>query len=186
MLQRTVKLCPTCETEKSIDDFYVDQVRGDGHDWQCKECRRARIDVNASTLTVDRKTCSTCHETKSVSEFHKNKHKADGYQSQCKPCRNAHHRAIYRGVTISKSTPVRQWLEAYKEQLGCADCPSGTFHPAYRLDFDHLRDKHMNISRMVNSGRSQEDILVEIEKCELVCANCHRDRTHRRVQERYQ
>ena len=48
------------------------------------------------------------------------------------------------------------------------------------LEFDHLRDKRFN----VGSGlpyRNWESILAEIQKCEVVCANCHRRRTSRRI-----
>ena len=39
-------------------------------------------------------------------------------------------------------------------------------------------DKSFEIS--TNSGKSLEDIKKEIEKCEIVCSNCHRIRTHKR------
>jgi hypothetical protein len=49
------------------------------------------------------------------------------------------------------------------------------------LDFDHLRDKKYNVSRMIHDGFSWKAIQKEIEKCEVVCANCHRLRTHNRL-----
>ena len=58
----------------------------------------------------------------------------------------------------------------------CTDC--GETDPVV-LEFDHLRDKVFNIGKgLVN--RSWESVLAEIEKCEIVCANCHRHRTYRR------
>ena len=62
----------------------------------------------------------------------------------------------------------------------CLDCRE-TFSPEC-MDFDH-RDpsaKISAISRMI--GRPLEEILVEIAKCDLICANCHRIRTRRRRQ----
>jgi hypothetical protein len=47
------------------------------------------------------------------------------------------------------------------------------------LDFDHLGDKRFNISQAL-PDRNWAAILAEIEKCEVVCANCHRRRTARR------
>ncbi|HKP06388.1 MAG TPA: hypothetical protein VJU58_03970, partial [Microbacterium sp.] len=58
----------------------------------------------------------------------------------------------------------------------CADC-GGTFHPAC-MEFDH-RDpttKVDTVSRIAMS-RGTPAILKEIEKCDLVCANCHRMRS---------
>jgi 5-methylcytosine-specific restriction endonuclease McrA len=59
----------------------------------------------------------------------------------------------------------------------CTDC--GLIDPVV-MDFDHLGDKEFNISIAATRGMSDKRILSEIEKCELVCANCHRRRTHSR------
>lgn len=68
-------------------------------------------------------------------------------------------------------------LQNIKQSRGCADCSEN--NPIV-LDFDHIRDKKYNISRMVHDGFSWKAILKEIEKCEVVCSNCHRLRTHYR------
>jgi hypothetical protein len=72
----------------------------------------------------------------------------------------------------------KQKLAEIKEASGCVDCGI-TNH--IMLDFDHLRDKKYNISRMIHDGFSWKAIKKEIEKCEVVCANCHRVRTHNRL-----
>jgi hypothetical protein len=60
----------------------------------------------------------------------------------------------------------------------CADC--GETDPLV-LEFDHLGDKEFNIGpNLVN--RSWKSVLAEIEKCDVVCANCHSRRTARRLQ----
>jgi hypothetical protein len=62
----------------------------------------------------------------------------------------------------------------------CVDCQT-QFKP-HQMDFDHVRGpKLFEISKAARSGTySLEAILEEIAKCELVCSNCHRDRTHQR------
>jgi len=72
----------------------------------------------------------------------------------------------------------KQRLVKIKETSGCADC--GESNPIV-LDFDHLKDKKYNVSRMIHDGFSWKAIKKEIEKCEVVCANCHRIRTHNRL-----
>jgi hypothetical protein len=59
----------------------------------------------------------------------------------------------------------------------CADC-GGRF-PPYVMDFDHKdwSTKTATISMMRHS--TLERIKEEIAKCELVCSNCHRIRTHK-------
>jgi transcription elongation factor Elf1 len=73
---------------------------------------------------------------------------------------------------------IKQKLVDLKTASGCKDCGE-TNHIV--LDFDHLRDKKYNISRMVHDGFSWAAIKKEIAKCEVVCANCHRIRTHNRL-----
>lgn len=55
----------------------------------------------------------------------------------------------------------------------CVDC--GETDPIV-LEFDHLQDKKFAISAGIRN-RNWADVLDEIAKCEVVCANCHRRRT---------
>jgi hypothetical protein len=50
------------------------------------------------------------------------------------------------------------------------------------MQFDHLDSdtKIDNVASMIHDVRPLETILEEIHKCELVCANCHAERTYRR------
>jgi len=62
----------------------------------------------------------------------------------------------------------------------CMDC--GRIFKPWQMDFDH-RDsstKRFSISKMVSRTFGIDSILEEIAKCDLVCACCHRDRTHER------
>jgi hypothetical protein len=45
------------------------------------------------------------------------------------------------------------------------------------MDFDHREGKNGDISQMVFT-HSPEKLLREIALCDVVCANCHRVRTH--------
>ena len=65
------------------------------------------------------------------------------------------------------------------KQRPCADC-GGRF-PSCAMDFDHRdpRQKRYTVSRMVGRAGT-ERIMAEVAKCDIVCANCHRDRTYRR------
>ena len=63
----------------------------------------------------------------------------------------------------------------------CLDC--GISYPPEVMEFDHVPGrggKLHNVSRL----HSLRAILAEIEKCDLVCANCHRVRTSKRRLER--
>ena len=66
----------------------------------------------------------------------------------------------------------------------CRDC-GGRF-PRYVMDWDHVRgEKVSEVAKMRNSNAPIERILDEIAKCDLVCSNCHRIRTHTREDGNY-
>ena len=77
---------------------------------------------------------------------------------------------------------LREWVSGLKVEAGCADCGYNA-HPA-ALDFDHLpgTEKTLDVTQLVHGMASRARILAEIAKCEVVCANCHRVRTHVRGQ----
>jgi hypothetical protein len=65
------------------------------------------------------------------------------------------------------------------KEVPCTDC-GGRF-PYYVMDFDHTgADKSQLVSKLVNFGATQR-LVDEMAKCEVVCANCHRVRTWRRM-----
>lgn len=58
----------------------------------------------------------------------------------------------------------------------CVDC--GWCGHQAGFEFDHLRDKLHNISDMIGAAAKWDNILIEVDKCDLVCATCHRIRTY--------
>jgi hypothetical protein len=82
-----------------------------------------------------------------------------------------------RAFALQRGRAQRAEIEKLKA-APCLDC-SRRFPPEC-MDFDH-RDgtiKIATISQMI--GRQFDQILAEIAKCDLICANCHRIRTRRR------
>lgn len=79
----------------------------------------------------------------------------------------------------TRKDDVRAKVNVLKETSPCTDCE--VFYPHYVMHFDHLKDKTREISKAITYGWSFSRILIEIEKCELVCANCHAIRTWNRI-----
>lgn len=66
-----------------------------------------------------------------------------------------------------------------EKQKPCADC--SIEYPYYVMHYDHVRgEKLIEVSRMRRRFGYQQ-VLAEIAKCEVVCSNCHAERTHRRA-----
>jgi hypothetical protein len=75
--------------------------------------------------------------------------------------------------TSERKKQVRFWLYELKAETTCCMCGEN-FPPV--LDYHHVKssDKKLEISWMVARGFGKEKILEEIEKCILLCCNCHR------------
>ena len=70
---------------------------------------------------------------------------------------------------------AREFVRNFKAGKPCLDC--GQTYPHYIMEFDHIgNDKHRNVSDCVTIASAEREIV----KCELVCANCHRERTFHR------
>ena len=134
------------------------------------------------------KTCGLCKKEKDEDSFAW-RNKSQGIRrSQCKQCISDADKARYandpnRSQAIRDNHAKRRQaltdkLWAYKSERSCKDC--GYSNPI-ALEFDHLRDKFMNVSDMVRDCFSWDKIEEEISKCEIVCANCHVIRTHKRA-----
>lgn len=131
------------------------------------------------------KTCTICRVTKPRHEFAGK----DGDNSYCKPCHNEwrrNRRATNEQYRVNNhranrklALEVRSEVQAVKAASPCADC--GQKFKPWQMQFDHVRGKKVgNVSALASSGR-RALVLAEIKKCDIVCANCHADRTYRRM-----
>ena len=84
------------------------------------------------------------------------------------------HKARILSERAARVSKVVRAFTALKASTPCADC--GNKYPPECMEFDHLRDKKGYISDMIRT-EAREALLEELEKCELVCANCHNIRT---------
>lgn len=107
--------------------------------------------------------CNHCHEEKPLEQFHKRANRPTGHQGHCKAC---------------NLKQVQERREAFKQQcleyLGgeCQVC--GYRKCANALEFHH-RDPTKDF--VINKGTLAkfENVKEELDKCALLCANCHRE-----------
>jgi len=128
--------------------------------------------------------CKRCRKKKPPSSFGK---KPKGkFQAYCKPCqvdyRKEHYAENSERYKAAAKRRRRRIFDAVDDlkRVPCADCRRK--YPPYVMDFDHRdgEEKGENISLMRQQGVGMKRILEEAAKCDVVCSNCHRIRTHER------
>ncbi len=106
-------------------------------------------------------------------------------ESYCKPCvRNyvREHYARNKKRYIEKATERRKRTELKIRKLKekpCTDCKIQ--YEWYKMSFDHLDPsiKLDNIGTLITRNNLKL-LLEEVDKCEVVCLNCHAARTYKR------
>jgi len=131
-----------------------------------------------------RRRCGRCGHSRPIAEFawhRKAKGQRDNY---CRPCRAAYkqaHYAAHRQRYVANASRRKRALIAERtaylieffRERPCVDCDETD---PLVLEFDHIGQKSFNISVGIR-GHKWQSVLDEIERCEVVCANCHRRRT---------
>lgn len=131
------------------------------------------------------KVCNKCKEEKSLEEFTNNRVNPDGKERRCKICRSSYMKE-YNSTDNAKKLKKenrdkfknrnRDYIKEILQKSGCTDCKETNW---IVLEFDHLDDKVLDISRLMNDNRLAF-LVKEVAKCEVVCSNCHRLRTYKR------
>ena len=125
-----------------------------------------------------------CGTEKAEDEFSWRRKAKGQRDNMCRSCRSRYkreHHAANKSRYVEWAGARRRLLLSQNIELlleflalhPCADC--GEVDPLV-LEFGHLGDKEFAISRGLRQ-KSWQSILVEVARCEVVCANCHRRRT---------
>jgi len=136
---------------------------------------------------IDSKECTKCGHSLPLSSFSKDKKAKHGLSYYCKTCaslKTKEQRLKRRknpeyikqfNAKITEANKLNK--RAAVEYMGnsCFDC-GGSF-PDSVYDFHHLdmSTKEMNPSRVLRL-KDRTKVMAELDKCVLLCANCHRIR----------
>lgn len=141
-----------------------------------------------SQKTSQIKTCTQCKKLLPVTEFNFRNRSKDIRHSYCRECGKNFTRQHYKKNKRQYLDRNARYYARRKEfvrkmkSYPCTDC--GVQYPYYVMDFDHREGeiKENMLSRI--EGMTINSIRREIAKCDAVCANCHRERTHQRRMKR--
>jgi len=128
------------------------------------------------------KICCKCQQLKSFEEFNKNNSRKDGRQTYCRICsiksakysyssRKHELRQVFAERADIKRRKIVAQIGQIKADTGCIFCKEK--EPSC-LDFHHTDNtKDKSVSYFAHA-KSITKALKEIEKCIILCANCHR------------
>ena len=119
---------------------------------------------------MDSKICSSCKIDKPLDEFYIISKSNPKPYSKCKNCFNSYcvERWVKRKINAIK----------YKGS-SCLDCGiSFPEEPYVIFDFHHRDPSQKDVDWGKLKLRSQKSINTELDKCDLLCSNCHRKRHH--------
>lgn len=114
------------------------------------------------------KKCSQCHEKKKVTEFYKQQQRGNKgqlwhyYDSMCKACRLEY--SFERRKLVKKQAV--EYLGGKCQKCGLVDNP-------VVYDFHHIDPKRKDFT-IGKQHLTFERLKPELDKCMLVCSNCHR------------
>ena len=95
-------------------------------------------------------------------------------------------RAKDNGYKYQKANKIRrraenkEFVQSYKLKHGCSIC--GYNKCAEALEFDHIdrstkKNRYDSVSVQMRAPHSIERIKITMDKCQLLCANCHREKS---------
>ena len=135
--------------------------------------------------------CTKCLQEKRENDFFV-KDKASGrLHAQCKSCYKEHRKTYsvehyrkygdaYRLRAKIRRAIVRKDLQSkmleYLSGKSCVICGEADIRT---FEFDHLHpeNKTFSIAKGMTDGKKWDEILSEIKKCRILCANCHKKHT---------
>jgi hypothetical protein len=141
-------------------------------------CVRDDISVHILVAHLDRATntgekmevrrCAKCKAEKTVDQFHLNRGKNNKPYSWCKQCN--HENVLER---------QKQFKKTLVDIKGGKCCRCGYSKCIGALEFHHKdpsqKDFGVSQYKCTSFEKNKEAILKELEKCDLLCANCHRE-----------
>ena len=112
------------------------------------------------------KCCSKCKQDKPIDEFYKSKTHSQGVMCYCKTCFNV--KCIERWIQRKKDAIEYKGCKCEKCNLKLEDSHYSVF------EFHHTDPSTKDFDWTKLRLRPWDDIKIELDKCQLLCANCHR------------
>lgn len=134
---------------------------------------------------MQKKFCRLCQTERAIESFSWKHKERSIRQSYCKFCQNKRSQAHYqlnKNIYLEKTkkrnqeilNKIQNYVWNFLSTHPCIDCEESDI---VVLEFDHINDKSDNLSGIIKNKSSLAKVKLEIEKCVVRCANCHRRKT---------
>jgi len=128
---------------------------------------------------MEKQICSKCKNEYPFTLDYFGKHKVRGLDTYCKTCRKATTKSNYyankekwNATTRRNKKLQRERINELKDSLLCLKCGENRNH---LLDFHHIDPNQKDFQISQGEQYGWEKIKQEIDKCIVLCSNCHRD-----------
>lgn len=113
---------------------------------------------------METKICTKCKRDLPLTSYYS---RGNGkLRSECKEC--------HKNYVKQKYEERKETVESLKVEYGCAKCGDKR---GYVLDYHHTDPsvKEATIARITSNNNHMDTIQQEIDKCVVLCSNCHRE-----------
>ncbi len=181
-MPQLAKECTGCGETDLSKFVYNTYVRKDGTRALRSHCNECRASGTRSWYSSHKEQSSRTR--KKYAEENKETLKRKGWEHREKHREEARVRANNHYHTHKRNgTNISSWLAKKYEGVPCTDCD--TVYGFHVMDFDHRPEetKSFGIAKKgahVTTPENLAMVMEEIKKTDLVCSNCHRERTYQR------
>ena len=141
------RTCRVCKIEKPLEEFTKHKKMKFGYDYICLKCNRI-------------------HSSKY------NKDNPEKYKLKCKRW----YRKNTKKVTEERKRKYKEIIkfkEKCKEEKSCIKCGYNEIPQILQFHHRDEKEKNFTIAESASLGISLENLQKEVNKCDLLCPNCH-------------
>ena len=155
-----MKICSECKEQKEDDEFYGSKYELTGAIYLINPCKKCRVVRRANRTDEEKERERKLSRERAKQNKEKRKTQAREYRQK-------------------QSVKIVALIDTYRSKP-CCDC--GKEYDKRLMEFDHRpgTQKSFGVCSVLYSDRSLVTIQTEIDKCDVVCAMCHRLRTESR------
>ena len=115
---------------------------------------------------METKVCSKCGKELPIDQFNWRDKKKGTRRAECKFCHSSYMKQKYQ--------EKKNIVQELKSQCKCAKCGDDR---GYVLEYHHVNpeEKEYTIARLTSNNYTLDKVYDEIQKCIVLCANCHRE-----------